>query len=95
MGIWRFLGLFGQLKNGFFQFRHPHTINIDGRVLFCRDCWEEDGVDRGWDSGEVGVVTAVCKGKQSSGLLSPRLPRLGWEAGGDSFSRISVEKLGF
>lgn len=78
---WSFEGLgesLENLKNVFFQFDHPHIINVNGRVLFCRDCWEEDGVCRGWDFGEAGVVTVQCKGKQSSALVYPRVLRVGW-----------------
>lgn len=95
---WSFGGLGDSLdncKNGFFQFGHPHIINVNGRVLFCRDCWEEDGVCRGWDFGEAGVVTVQCKGKQSSALVYSRVPRVGWEADGCSFSHISVEENSF
>lgn len=95
---WSFGGLGDSLdsyKNGFFQFGHPHIINVNGRVLFCRDCWEEDGVCRGWDFGEAGVVTVQCKGKQSSALVYSRVPRVGWEAGGCSCSHISVEENSF
>lgn len=50
---------------------------------------------RGWDFGEAGVVTVLWKGKQSSALVYPRVPKVGWEASGGSFSHIIVENANF
>lgn len=36
-------GLSGALKKDELQFGHPYTLDIHGSVLFCRDCWEEEG----------------------------------------------------
>lgn len=59
--IFGVFGLSGLFLNGLVQFDHPYIFNIHGSVLFCRDCWEEDGVCRGWDFGEGGAGTFNLK----------------------------------
>lgn len=56
-----FWGPSGLFKITLDQFDHPYIVNIHGSVLFCRDCWEEEGGCRGWDFGEGGLVTATLK----------------------------------
>ena len=61
MAILGFLGLSELIINGLVQFDHPYIFNIHGSVLFCRDCWEEEGGCRGWDCGEGGISKATLK----------------------------------
>lgn len=96
MVIFRSWGLFGQLEKWLFPiWSPPYNQRKWTCPFFFRDCWEEDGVCQGLDFGEAGVVTVQCKGKQSSALVYSRVPRVGWEAGGCSFSHISVERNSF
>lgn len=59
MAISGFWGLSGLFINGLVQFVHPYILDIHGSVLFCRDCWEEEGGSRGWDFGEGDSGTAT------------------------------------
>lgn len=96
MAISVFLGLSGLFRNGLDQFEHPYILNIHGSVLFCRDCWEEEGGCRGWDLGEGGIGTAsLRKGKKSSVLLAPMVPNVGLEADGGYILDIFGEILRF
>ena len=61
MAIYGFQELSGLFKISLVQFDHPYIFNIHGSVLFCRDCWEEEGGYRGWDFGEEGTATATLK----------------------------------
>lgn len=61
MAISGFQELSGLFKMSLVQFDHPYIFNIHGSVLFCRDCWEEEGGCRGWDFGEEGTATATLK----------------------------------
>lgn len=61
------------LNKDLIDYVHPYTFNKHGSVLFCGDCWEEDGIFRAWDFGVGGVGIVTFKKVRNPSLCGVKL----------------------